>query len=275
MTAPFDNFIPVRHSVRRLQDRRQPGQLHLAGHGRQAEGGSDQAAGAHRSWARRSSPARSATTVGTTSTNTARMAACRASAVHRVFQGRLAGPLGRRRDAAVGRRAEPHGGDARAAGRSVRRGRWYHRQDHRLVQEDRRSRRRRRCPERGTRSRLVDRRRRRPDGAGADRGVRSRCPRSRWPRRSTLPAARRRAATRASASAARRVCSVGHDVAAALLPCADVLIDFTRPDGHACACGGLRRHRRRRGRRHHRTDDAQKAAISRCAQRCRSSTRPT
>ncbi len=106
MTPALRQLHPDDHAVRRVQARHQPGQLHLAGHGRPAEGRADQAAGARWRSARRSSRARSATTAGTTSTSSRAPGRVREHRQFTVyFKDDNARALGRRRDAAVDRRS--------------------------------------------------------------------------------------------------------------------------------------------------------------------------
>ena len=94
-----------------------------------------------------------------------------------------------------------------------------------------------------------DRRRRRPDGAGADRG-RARCSRSRARRGARCRrAAPRTGATPANVSAARPAFCVGADVDAARSPTA-TSSSISRGRRHARARGGLRSRRRRGGDRH-------------------------
>ena len=113
ITAALRYVHAVHQPVRRLQARHQPGQLHFAGYGRQAEGR-----------ARPSSRCRQV--LGTPLITsvfrdnrwdyvyefTGRAGASRAPAVHRLFQRRHVRALGRRRDAAVGAGVEPDSGHA-------------------------------------------------------------------------------------------------------------------------------------------------------------------
>ena len=100
-----------------------------------------------------------------------------------------------------------------------------------------------------------------PDGPGADRG-RARAARGRagrGARRAGSPAMGRDAGERSAA----RPASSSATTSTRRCARADVLIDFTRPDGHARARRRVRAARRRRGRRHHRA--RRRAEGRRCA----------
>ena len=118
--ATVDRYMPIVALVRRLQDRHQPGQLPLAGHGRQAEGRQTPAAGASSVLG---TPlvtvAVPRQTAGTTSTSSRGRGARRAPQVHRVLRRRQAHALGRRRDAGVGRRAQPRRASAQGVAGST------------------------------------------------------------------------------------------------------------------------------------------------------------
>ena len=202
MTAPFDTWHAVHQPVRRVQARHQPGQLPFAGHGRQAEGRPDQAAGARWCSARRSSPARSATTAGTTSTSTARTAGSQTRRQFTVYfkddaLARWEGDEMPQSVQELNRTAatrslpdDPYGEDAGFIGKVID-----------LFNKHRQPIGASRFPDHG-RGPARHRRRRRPDGPGADRGRRSRSPVSRSPRRWMSAAARQWAATPANDSAA-------------------------------------------------------------------------
>ena len=115
--------------------------------------------------ARRWSPTPSGPTAGTTSTNTSARAGRSSIAIHRLFRRRQARALGRRRDAAVGGRAQSRRASDKALPTGAHGTRTWvvlRRSFKELFEvTDDRARR--------------DRRRRRPHGPGADRGDRSRC----------------------------------------------------------------------------------------------------